>query len=589
MKLQNMSVASRLAIGFGLVALLLMVVIGLGLSSMSQIQDRMDEITKVNDVETRLAGTMDLTVTERALALRNLILLKEANEVQIEVKRLADQEKKYNAAQEQLGQMFGSLPGTSVEEKNLLEQIKQQALLAAPFTARAAALALEGKQDEAYQVLRFEFRPVQKKWWELLRQLREVEDKQNADGTAAAAEAYAGARSLMLIIGSLALLASAVAATLITRGIVRELGCEPGEAAAIAGQIAAGNLATRIDTKPGDEHSLLAAMASMRDSLSSIVSQVHVSTDTIATAAGQIASGNMDLSARTEQQASTLEQTASSMEELTSTVRLNSDSARQANGLAVSASDVALKGGAVVAQVVDTMAAIDVSARKIVDIIGVIDGIAFQTNILALNAAVEAARAGEQGRGFAVVATEVRNLAQRSAAAAKEIKTLIGDSVDKVEAGNKLVEQAGSTMHEVVDSVRRVTEIMSEIMSASAEQSSGIEQINIAVTQMDTVTQQNAALVEEAAAAAQALQDQANSLTEVVSVFRIESQSGRALLPQPAALAQPRPAPRAEARPARAPARPAVAAPAARRQPALSGEGAARRPTAPSDAEWEEF
>jgi methyl-accepting chemotaxis protein len=589
MKLQNMSVASRLAIGFGLVALLLMVVIGLGLSSMSQIQDRMDEITKVNDVETRLAGTMDLTVTERALALRNLILLKEANEVQIEVKRLADQEKKYNAAQEQLGQMFGSLPGTSVEEKNLLEQIKQQALLAAPFTARAAALALEGKQDEAYQVLRFEFRPVQKKWWELLRQLREVEDKQNADGTAAAAEAYAGARSLMLIIGSLALLASAVAATLITRGIVRELGCEPGEAAAIAGQIAAGNLATRIDTKPGDEHSLLAAMASMRDSLSSIVSQVHVSTDTIATAAGQIASGNMDLSARTEQQASTLEQTASSMEELTSTVRLNSDSARQANGLAVSASDVALKGGAVVAQVVDTMAAIDVSARKIVDIIGVIDGIAFQTNILALNAAVEAARAGEQGRGFAVVATEVRNLAQRSAAAAKEIKTLIGDSVDKVEAGNKLVEQAGSTMHEVVDSVRRVTEIMSEIMSASQEQSSGIEQINIAVTQMDTVTQQNAALVEEAAAAAQALQDQANSLTEVVSVFRIESQSGRALLPQPAALAQPRPAPRAEARPARAPARQAVAAPAARRQPALSGEGAARRPTAPSDAEWEEF
>ncbi len=241
---------------------------------------------------------------------------------------------------------------------------------------------------------------------------------------------------------------------LITRSVTRQLGCEPDEAAAIAGQIASGNLAVPIHTRAGDTHSLLHAMQSMRDSLAQIVQQVHASTETIATAAGQIAMGNLDLSSRTEQQASTLEQTASSMEELTSTVRINTDHARQANGLAESASDVATKGGAVVAQVVDTMAAIDVSARKIVDIIAVIDGIAFQTNILALNAAVEAARAGEQGRGFAVVATEVRNLAQRSAAAAKEIKDLIGDSVDKVQAGNRLVEQAGSTMHEVVASVQ---------------------------------------------------------------------------------------------------------------------------------------
>jgi methyl-accepting chemotaxis protein len=242
----------------------------------------------------------------------------------------------------------------------------------------------------------------------------------------------------------------------------------------------------------------------------------------IATASSQIAAGNLDLSSRTEEQASSLEETAASMEELTSTVRQNADNARQANSLASSASEVAMKGGVVVAQVVETMASINDSSKKIVDIIGVIDGIAFQTNILALNAAVEAARAGEQGRGFAVVATEVRSLAQRSAAAAKEIKTLIGDSVDKVAMGSKLVLQAGSTMEDVVASVRRVTDIMGEISAASVEQSSGIEQVNQAIAQMDQVTQQNAALVEEAAAAAESLQDQAGHLSQVVGVFQLD-------------------------------------------------------------------
>jgi methyl-accepting chemotaxis protein len=260
----------------------------------------------------------------------------------------------------------------------------------------------------------------------------------------------------------------------------------------------------------------------MNDSLKNIVGQVRSGTETIATASSQIATGNQDLSSRTERQAGSLEETASSMEEITATVRENGNNARHANQLAVSASDVAVKGGVVVAQVIDTMGVINASAKKIVDIIGVIDGIAFQTNILALNAAVEAARAGEQGRGFAVVATEVRNLAQRSASAAKEIKTLIGDSVDKVEMGSQLVNQAGTTMTEIVASVKRVTDIMASIASASQEQDNGIEQINQAIAEMDVVTQQNAALVEEAAAAAESLQDQAGSLAQLVSVFKLD-------------------------------------------------------------------
>jgi len=275
------------------------------------------------------------------------------------------------------------------------------------------------------------------------------------------------------------------------------------------------------------------ALKDMTGNLQTLVSQVRSGTDTIATASGQIASGNQDLSSRTEQQASSLEETASSMEELTSTVKQNADNARQANVLAQSASGIAVKGGDVVGQVVGTMASINESSRKIVDIISVIDGIAFQTNILALNAAVEAARAGEQGRGFAVVASEVRNLAQRSAAAAKDIKQLIGDSVEKVETGSQLVEQAGRTMTEIVASITRVTDIMAEITSASVEQSSGIEQVNTAIVQMDQVTQQNAALVEQAAAAAESMQDQAARLSEVVSVFKLLASSAPAVRPAP--------------------------------------------------------
>ncbi|MET0268406.1 MAG: methyl-accepting chemotaxis protein [Duganella sp.] len=340
---------------------------------------------------------------------------------------------------------------------------------------------------------------------------------------------YDSARTWIITLLAGSVILGALCAALITRWLVKRLGGEPDYAVKIAGKIASGDLTVAIDTRSGDQDSLLFAMKSMRDSLAGLVEQVRSGTDTIATASQQIAAGNVDLSARTEQQAASLEETAASMEELTSTVKQNSASASEANDLALSASAVAQKGGAVVSQVVETMGSINQSSRKIVDIIAVIDGIAFQTNILALNAAVEAARAGEQGRGFAVVASEVRNLAQRSAAAAKEIKELISDSVNQVESGSKLVEQAGATMEDVVVSVRRVTDIMSEISAAGAEQRAGIEQVNTAIAGMDAVTQQNAALVEEASAASQSMQQQATELSALVSVFQLSRQpSGHA-------------------------------------------------------------
>jgi methyl-accepting chemotaxis protein len=327
-------------------------------------------------------------------------------------------------------------------------------------------------------------------------------------------------QSIFSILGVIALVfgSAIILSILIVRSITKPV----NEAVNVANAVASGDLTSRIDVTSNNETGrLMLALKQMNDNLVDLVSKVRTSTDSIYTASSEIASGNSDLSQRTEEQASSLEETASSMEELTSTVKQNADNARQANQLASSASEVAVKGGAVVEQVVQTMSAINDSSKKIVDIISVIDGIAFQTNILALNAAVEAARAGEQGRGFAVVATEVRTLAQRSAAAAKEIKELIGDSVSKVEDGTRLVDEAGATMSEIVNSVKHVTDIMAEISAASQEQSSGIEQVNQAVAQMDEATQQNAALVEEAAAAAESMQEQAHALSQAVAVFKL--------------------------------------------------------------------
>ena len=402
---------------------------------------------------------------------------------------------------------------------------------------------------------------------------KEAAAKASEDESAAL---YKQARVVMIVMVVLSFGVSTALGFMITRSLTRQLGGEPSYAVEVAGAIAAGELAHEIEIARGDKSSLLYAMEAMRQSLVTIVSDVRAGTDMIATASGEIAAGNSDLSSRTEEQASSLEETASSMEELTSTVKQNAENADQANALATSASEVAMRGGAVVSQVVDTMASINASSQKIVDIIGVIDGIAFQTNILALNAAVEAARAGEQGRGFAVVASEVRSLAQRSAAAAKEIKVLINDSVEKVDAGGKLVDQAGATMAEIVESITHVSDIMSEIASASKEQTAGIEGVNGAIVQMDHVTQQNAALVEEAAAAATSMQEQAAALAKVVSVFKL----GTA---EPVRAEAPRQVNAPAAPPTAAlkalPRKPAATQPA-RKQP---------RPVAASGDEWEEF
>ncbi|KIF80196.1 methyl-accepting chemotaxis protein [Noviherbaspirillum autotrophicum] len=514
MKINNLKIGRRLGLGFALILALMVLLAAVGAASMNSIQKRLDGIVEINIRRMELMEQMSSSVHIVARVSRSIVLLADENEINEQLRKITDARGKYDAALAELEKLPASEEGKALRAK-----IKEAQEAVRPMNDRIIELAKANKDAEATELLLKQAGPATQTWQDLLEQFIDLQQEISKKDAAAAHSAFEQASLLMSVLTAAAVLLGAFIAWHLTRSITRPLNAAMSLAQAVAG----GDLTRSIAVEGRDETAqLMQSLKNMNESLARIVGEVRRGTDTIATASSEIASGNQDLSSRTEQQAGSLEETASSMEELTSTVKQNADNALQANQLARSASEVAAKGGAVVAQVVETMGAINDSARKIADIIGVIDGIAFQTNILALNAAVEAARAGEQGRGFAVVASEVRNLAQRSATAAKDIKALISDSVEKVGSGAKLVDAAGATMEEVVAGVKRVTDIMDEITAASREQASGIAQVNDAITQMDQVTQQNAALVEEAAAAAESLQDQAAGLARAVSVFRVD-------------------------------------------------------------------
>ncbi len=513
MGLGNLRISVRLGIAFAVLMALMLAMIVVSIARFTTVGAINNKVIKQDWVGAAAATSIDGAAREDARRTLALFILPDQAARAKSYERIDSDKKLIDAALASLDQLV-----TSQEGKADLAKIQTARTAYAASFIKVADMVEGGQKDDAAALMNSETFPALDA---LLGDIKSLVDlqKQQVDASGAEAASNIGtSRNLMIALGIIGMLAGIWLAVAITRSITRPL----NEAVTIAGRVAHGDLTANIIATTKDETGhLLEALRDMNASLARTVGEVRTATESISTASAEIASGNMDLSGRTESQASSLEETASSMEELTQTVKQNADNARQANQLVMSASDVATKGGTVVGQVVDTMGSIKESSRKIVDIIGVIDSIAFQTNILALNAAVEAARAGEQGRGFAVVATEVRNLAQRSAAAAKEIKTLIGDSVEKVDAGSKLVDNAGETMRDIVESVRQVADIMSEITTASQEQSSGIEQVNKAIGQMDEMTQQNAALVEQAAAAAQSMQDQAASLSDAVSIFTL--------------------------------------------------------------------